>query len=193
MVCSQDGLPDGATVDSEGCLWVAVYGSGEVRRYSPDGELLRTIPVSLLLFFPFLVSLRTSVQSCSQYGMNWLLCFILYRCRPRWECPGSSRPPPTSPMFCIFPRSEKDGRRNFKKNFSDTFSLQSHTEVEIVVPSKKWSSRRCRSLTGARRYEHHLRNARRAGSEHPLHFISKVSLLTRRDDAMEAFQWQKSL
>lgn len=34
-----DGVPDGLTLDSQGCLWLAVWGSGEVRRYSPDGRL----------------------------------------------------------------------------------------------------------------------------------------------------------
>lgn len=32
------GLPDGMTVDSEGFLWVAIYGGGVVRRYEPGGE-----------------------------------------------------------------------------------------------------------------------------------------------------------
>jgi sugar lactone lactonase YvrE len=32
-------LPDGLTLDSDGCLWVAVFGSGELRRYTPDGRL----------------------------------------------------------------------------------------------------------------------------------------------------------
>lgn len=31
--------PDGMTLDAEGFLWVAVWGSGEVRRFSPAGEL----------------------------------------------------------------------------------------------------------------------------------------------------------
>lgn len=35
--------PDGATVDEEGCLWVAAVYAGEVRRYTPEGELDRAI------------------------------------------------------------------------------------------------------------------------------------------------------
>jgi sugar lactone lactonase YvrE len=36
-------LPDGATVDEEGFLWVAAFSGGEVRRYAPDGTLDRRI------------------------------------------------------------------------------------------------------------------------------------------------------
>jgi len=32
-------VPDGMTMDAEGFLWVAVFGSSEVRRYSPRGDL----------------------------------------------------------------------------------------------------------------------------------------------------------
>jgi sugar lactone lactonase YvrE len=35
------GAPDGMTVDANGDLWVAVYGGGQVRQYSPDGALLQ--------------------------------------------------------------------------------------------------------------------------------------------------------
>ena len=38
-----DGYPDGMTVDSEGCLWIAFWGAWCLRRFSIDGELLQTI------------------------------------------------------------------------------------------------------------------------------------------------------
>jgi sugar lactone lactonase YvrE len=38
-----DGVADGLTVDDEGCLWTALWGGGQVRRYSPDGELLAVV------------------------------------------------------------------------------------------------------------------------------------------------------
>ena len=40
---SADGYPDGPTVDAEGCLWVALFAGWSVRRYAPDGTLLRSI------------------------------------------------------------------------------------------------------------------------------------------------------
>lgn len=38
-----DGSPDGMTVDVEGAVWIAVWGTGTVRRYLPDGRLDRTL------------------------------------------------------------------------------------------------------------------------------------------------------
>jgi sugar lactone lactonase YvrE len=38
-----EGAPDGMCVDAEGCLWTATIFSGQVRRYSPDGELLGVV------------------------------------------------------------------------------------------------------------------------------------------------------
>ena len=38
--------PDGMCLDSDGNLWVAVHGGGEVRRFSPGGELTGVVEVA---------------------------------------------------------------------------------------------------------------------------------------------------
>jgi sugar lactone lactonase YvrE len=52
-----DGLPDGITVDSEGCIWLALYLGGAVRRYSPDGQLVEHVAMPV-----------TAVTSCGFGG-----------------------------------------------------------------------------------------------------------------------------
>ena len=44
-IAAEDGIPDGLTVDGEGCVWVAIYGGGAVRRYTPGGVLDEVVEV----------------------------------------------------------------------------------------------------------------------------------------------------
>ena len=41
-----DGSPDGMCLDTEGNLWIAVWGAGEVRCFRTDGEHLATVTVA---------------------------------------------------------------------------------------------------------------------------------------------------
>ena len=41
----EDGYPDGHTVDSQGCLWTALWGGSKISCYDPDGKKLREIPI----------------------------------------------------------------------------------------------------------------------------------------------------
>ncbi|GGX76702.1 SMP-30/gluconolactonase/LRE family protein [Streptomyces fructofermentans] len=42
-VTVEEGSPDGMVVDDEGAVWIAVWGTGTVRRHLPDGRLERTL------------------------------------------------------------------------------------------------------------------------------------------------------
>lgn len=42
---TDEGVHDGATVDSDGFVWCAIYGAAKVLRYAPDGSIDRTVEV----------------------------------------------------------------------------------------------------------------------------------------------------
>jgi sugar lactone lactonase YvrE len=43
LVEIRDASPDGLTVDAEGNVWVAIWGAGELRCFSPAGRLLQVV------------------------------------------------------------------------------------------------------------------------------------------------------
>ena len=45
ITCTGEGYPDGMTLDSDGHLWVAMWGAGTINRYSPQGDLVSSILV----------------------------------------------------------------------------------------------------------------------------------------------------
>lgn len=59
------GFPDGMCIDSDGCLWVALWAGSAVHRYSPDGELLAVVDVD-----------APQVSSCCLGGTTGTTLFI---------------------------------------------------------------------------------------------------------------------
>jgi sugar lactone lactonase YvrE len=67
------GVPDGLTVDAEGCLWVALWAGGQIRRFDPTGrplEILR-LPVAQVTSCAFGGSdLQDLYITTSRYGLT---------------------------------------------------------------------------------------------------------------------------
>jgi sugar lactone lactonase YvrE len=59
------GEMDGLTVDEEGCVWVAIYGKGQVIRFDPEGKRIGIIDLPV-----------PKVTSCSFGGENRDVLFI---------------------------------------------------------------------------------------------------------------------
>ena len=68
-----DGHPDGVVLDSEDCLWVALWDGWGVRRYAPDGELLLEIalPCARITKLAFGgPDLRTAYVTSARVGLD---------------------------------------------------------------------------------------------------------------------------
>jgi sugar lactone lactonase YvrE len=60
-----DVMPDGLAVDSEGSVWVALWGGSEIRRYAPDGHLTLSVDIP-----------AANVTSCAFGGPDLRTLFI---------------------------------------------------------------------------------------------------------------------
>lgn len=68
-----DGHPDGVVLDSEDCLWVALWDGWGVRRYAPDGTLLThvALPCARVTKLAFGGSdLRTAYVTTARVGLD---------------------------------------------------------------------------------------------------------------------------
>lgn len=73
QIADGDGMPDGLCVDDDGCVWLALWGAGRIRQYSPGGELLREValPVSQPTSMCFAgTGLDTLVITTAAYGLD---------------------------------------------------------------------------------------------------------------------------
>jgi len=73
QLAETDGHPDGIVLDSEECLWVALWDGWGVRRYAPDGTLLAHVDfpcarVTKLAFGGR--DLRTAYVTTARIGLN---------------------------------------------------------------------------------------------------------------------------
>ena len=72
---SADVMPDGMTTDSEGGVWVAVWGGGVIQRYDPEGRLTGVVRVP-----------AANVTSCAFGGPDLDVLYITTAAGPRSNC-----------------------------------------------------------------------------------------------------------
>lgn len=89
MIDPTDGLPDGLTVDADGGVWVALFGGGAVRRYSPDGALDQ------------IVELPTSNPTCPSFGGDDLRTLFVTTARHRLSDRQLAEQPEAGALFAV--------------------------------------------------------------------------------------------
>jgi sugar lactone lactonase YvrE len=88
---AEEGLPDGLTVDAEGCLWCAHWEGSRVTRFAPTGERLSVIPIP--------APLVTSVA----FGRAELDTLFVTTARQGLSADDLARAPRSGDLFSIVP------------------------------------------------------------------------------------------
>lgn len=88
-VADNDGVPDGATVDSDGYIWIAHMRGGNVKRYDPSGKVEREIA------FP------ASMTSCPTFGGPDLSTLYVTTATSRFEAADFEREPDAGSVFAV--------------------------------------------------------------------------------------------
>lgn len=88
-VAEGDGVPDGATVDTDGFVWVAHMRGGVVKRYDPSGKMERAIQ------FP------VSLTSCPAFGGADLSTLYVTTASSRFEPEDFEREPDAGALFAV--------------------------------------------------------------------------------------------
>lgn len=88
-VADGDGVPDGATVDSDGFVWVAHMRGGAVKRYDPEGKVERSIK------FP------ASLTSCPAFGGADMSTLYVTTASSRFEPADFEREPDAGALFQV--------------------------------------------------------------------------------------------
>jgi len=83
---SDDGAPDGLTVDAEGGVWVALYGGSAVHRYTPSGALDAVVELPV-----------TKATACTFGGPDLRTLFIT---TSREDLPDDEQPEAGSVFAC---------------------------------------------------------------------------------------------
>ena len=88
-VSEGDGLPDGATVDAEGFVWIAHMRGGKVKRYDPRGKEEREIK------FP------VSLTSCPAFGGADLSTLYVTTASSLFDAADFTREPDAGSLFAV--------------------------------------------------------------------------------------------
>lgn len=81
------GLPDGSTVDTDGCVWNAQWGAGRVVRYTPDGKEAFVLPVP------------ASQPTCVAFGGPSLTQLFVTSARQGLPAPDLAKQPAAGHLF----------------------------------------------------------------------------------------------